>query len=126
MKATPCVIPDVMLLEPKVFGDDRGFFFESFNQARFEAAIGRSVTFVQDNHERGICRDEIVTAIMKGEVIETYPTDRPYPSCLILYAGADPVHVVAAADPAARSRHGGGLVHRTKQSLLKDIELMLF
>lgn len=50
MKATACVIPDVVLLEPKVFGDDRGFFFESFNQARFEATIGRSVTFVQDNH----------------------------------------------------------------------------
>ena len=50
MKPTPCAIPGVMLLEPKVFGDDRGFFFESFNHARFEAAIGRSVTFVQDNH----------------------------------------------------------------------------
>jgi dTDP-4-dehydrorhamnose 3,5-epimerase len=45
-------IPDVILFEPKVFGDDRGFFFESFNQRRFEAAIGRSVTFVQDNHSR--------------------------------------------------------------------------
>ena len=40
--------------------------------------------------EHGICRDEIVTVIMKGEVIETYPTDRPYPSCLILYAGRIP------------------------------------
>ena len=52
MKATPLAIPDVILLEPKVFGDDRGFFFESFNQAKFEAAIGRHVTFVQDNHSR--------------------------------------------------------------------------
>jgi dTDP-4-dehydrorhamnose 3,5-epimerase len=50
MKSMQCAIPGVILLEPKVFGDDRGFFFESFNQARFEAAIGRSVTFVQDNH----------------------------------------------------------------------------
>jgi dTDP-4-dehydrorhamnose 3,5-epimerase len=41
-----------ILLEPKVFGDDRGFFLESFNQAKFEAAIGRHVTFVQDNHSR--------------------------------------------------------------------------
>jgi dTDP-4-dehydrorhamnose 3,5-epimerase len=40
MKATPLAIPDVILLEPKVFGDDRGFFFESFSQAKFEAAIG--------------------------------------------------------------------------------------
>ena len=52
MKATPLAIPDVILLEPKVFGDDRGFFFESFNQAKFEAAIGRPISFVQDNHSR--------------------------------------------------------------------------
>lgn len=52
MKATPLVIPDVFLIEPKVFGDDRGFFFESFNQATFEAAVGRPVNFVQDNHSR--------------------------------------------------------------------------
>jgi len=50
MKATPLAIPDVILFEPKVFGDDRGFFFESFNQAKFEAVIGRQVIFVQDNH----------------------------------------------------------------------------
>jgi dTDP-4-dehydrorhamnose 3,5-epimerase len=50
MQPRSCAIPGVMLLEPKVFSDDRGFFFESFNHARFEAAIGRSVTFVQDNH----------------------------------------------------------------------------
>ena len=52
MKATPLAIPDVILLEPKIFGDDRGFFFESFNQAQFETAIGRKVEFVQDNHSR--------------------------------------------------------------------------
>jgi dTDP-4-dehydrorhamnose 3,5-epimerase len=52
MKATPLAIPDVVLIEPQVFGDERGFFFESFNQARFEAAIGRPVRFVQDNHSR--------------------------------------------------------------------------
>jgi dTDP-4-dehydrorhamnose 3,5-epimerase len=52
MNATRLSIPDVVVLEPKVFGDDRGFFFESFNQARFEEAIGRSVNFVQDNHSR--------------------------------------------------------------------------
>ena len=52
MKATPLAIPDVILIEPKVFGDDRGFFFESFNQAQFETAIGRKVNFVQDNHSR--------------------------------------------------------------------------
>ena len=52
MKATPLAIPEVFLIEPAVFGDDRGFFFESFNQARFEAAIGRPANFVQDNHSR--------------------------------------------------------------------------
>lgn len=50
MKATPLAIPDVVLIEPKVFGDERGFFFETFNQARFEQAIGKPVQFVQDNH----------------------------------------------------------------------------
>lgn len=52
MNAKPLAIPDVILFEPTVFGDARGFFFESFNQAQFEAASGRSVTFVQDNHSR--------------------------------------------------------------------------
>ncbi|WP_426341194.1 dTDP-4-dehydrorhamnose 3,5-epimerase [Pseudoduganella sp. S-14] len=52
MKATRLNIPDVLLIEPKVFGDDRGFFYESFNQARFEEEINRSVKFVQDNHSR--------------------------------------------------------------------------
>lgn len=45
-------IPDVLILEPKVFGDARGFFFESFNQAQFDTAIGQPVQFVQDNHSR--------------------------------------------------------------------------
>ncbi len=52
MNVTRLAIPDVLLLEPKAFGDDRGFFFESFNQKRFEEAIGRTVNFVQDNHSR--------------------------------------------------------------------------
>lgn len=52
MKATPLIIPDVLLIEPAVFGDDRGFFFESFNQRAFEAVIGRKVEFVQDNHSK--------------------------------------------------------------------------
>jgi len=52
MKAIPTAISEVFILEPKVFGDERGFFFESFNQAKFEAAIGRQVNFVQDNHSR--------------------------------------------------------------------------
>ncbi|MDP2406952.1 MAG: dTDP-4-dehydrorhamnose 3,5-epimerase [Hydrogenophaga sp.] len=52
MKATPLAVPEVILFEPKVFGDDRGFFYESFNQARFEQAVGYKVDFVQDNHSK--------------------------------------------------------------------------
>ena len=50
MQVTPTPIPGVLVLEPKVWEDARGCFFESFNQAAFEAAIGESVRFVQDNH----------------------------------------------------------------------------
>ena len=52
MKATPTAIPEVVVIEPKVFGDARGFFYESFNQAAFDLAIGGHVDFVQDNHSR--------------------------------------------------------------------------
>jgi dTDP-4-dehydrorhamnose 3,5-epimerase len=52
MKVHRLSIPEVVVLEPQVFGDDRGFFFESFNHKRFEDAIGQSVSFVQDNHSR--------------------------------------------------------------------------
>jgi dTDP-4-dehydrorhamnose 3,5-epimerase len=54
MKLTPLGIPDVLLIEPKVFGDDRGFFFESFNQAAFEKALNKKINFVQDNHSRSV------------------------------------------------------------------------
>ena len=54
MKATSLAIPDVFLIEPQVFGDDRGFVFESFNHAAFEKAIGRRVSFVQDNHSKSV------------------------------------------------------------------------
>ncbi|MDY0962487.1 dTDP-4-dehydrorhamnose 3,5-epimerase [Massilia sp. CFBP9026] len=52
MQITRLAIPDVLRIEPRVFGDERGFFYESFHQARFEEAVGRSVTFVQDNHSK--------------------------------------------------------------------------
>ena len=54
MKATPTAIPDVLVIEPKVFGDARGFFFESFNQKAFDEAVGHHVDFVQDNHSRSV------------------------------------------------------------------------
>lgn len=52
MKITPTAIPDVLVVEPRVFGDERGFFFESFNQKIFNAALGQEVHFVQDNHSK--------------------------------------------------------------------------
>lgn len=54
MKITPTEIPDVLLIEPKVFGDERGFFMESYNQRLFDDAVGRPVAFVQDNHSRSV------------------------------------------------------------------------
>ena len=59
MKVTPSALPEVLILEPNVFGDERGFFMESFNQRAFDAAVGRHVEFVQDNHScsaRGVLR----------------------------------------------------------------------
>ena len=52
MNAIPTTIPEVLILEPKVFGDDRGFFFESFNARAFEQATGLKREFVQDNHSK--------------------------------------------------------------------------
>lgn len=52
MQVTPTALPEVLVLEPKVFGDARGFFTESYNQQAFDAAVGHHVAFVQDNHSR--------------------------------------------------------------------------
>lgn len=59
MKATRCALPEVIVLEPKVFGDARGFFLESYNEKVFREAIGSEARFVQDNHSqsgRGVLR----------------------------------------------------------------------
>ena len=52
IKIKPLFIPDVVLIEPQVFNDERGFFFESFNQKEFNEVIRQKITFVQDNHSR--------------------------------------------------------------------------
>jgi len=52
MKAIQTAIPDLLIIEPRVFGDERGFFFESFNRRRFAELTGRDADFVQDNHSR--------------------------------------------------------------------------
>lgn len=54
MQAIPTAIPDVLILEPKVFGDARGFFYESFNAKAFKEATGQDVQFVQDNHSKSV------------------------------------------------------------------------
>jgi len=59
MNIIKTAIPDVLIFKPKVFGDERGFFFESFNQKIFDEAVGRKVEFVQDNHsqsQKGVLR----------------------------------------------------------------------
>ena len=56
MKVAATAIPDVLLLEPTIHEDERGFFFESFNQKRFEDATGLNIRFVQDNHSRSVKR----------------------------------------------------------------------
>jgi dTDP-4-dehydrorhamnose 3,5-epimerase len=59
MRITDTAIADVKLIEPKVFGDSRGFFFESYNERAFAAATGRQINWVQDNHSksaRGVLR----------------------------------------------------------------------
>lgn len=54
MKVIPTDIPEVLLLEPRVFGDERGFFYESYNKRIFRDVTGLDVSFVQDNHSRSV------------------------------------------------------------------------
>lgn len=54
MKVSDLAIPDVLVIEPQVFSDDRGFFFESFNREKLERIIRRKIEFVQDNHSRSV------------------------------------------------------------------------
>ena len=93
-------IPDVLIFEPKVFGDERGFFFESFNQKVFEEAVGRKVNFVQDNHSRsvkGVLRglhfqikpysQEKLVRCVKGEVYDVAVDIRPESSTYCKWVG---------------------------------------
>ncbi|MFB4338900.1 dTDP-4-dehydrorhamnose 3,5-epimerase [Pantoea sp. CS_6] len=52
MKVIETEIPEVLIFEPQVFGDERGFFMESFNQKKFDEAVGKKIEFVQDNHSK--------------------------------------------------------------------------
>ncbi|MBF0627358.1 MAG: dTDP-4-dehydrorhamnose 3,5-epimerase [Magnetococcales bacterium] len=55
MRVTPTELPEVLILEPKIYHDSRGFFFESFNQQQFIQAVGQDLSFVQDNQSRSTC-----------------------------------------------------------------------
>lgn len=89
MKATPTAIADVLLMEPRVFGDARGFFYESFNARDFAAATGLDVNFVQDNHSksaRGVLRglhyqvqkpQGKLVRVVSGEVFDVVVDIRP-------------------------------------------------
>lgn len=54
MRVIPTSIPELLVIEPKVFGDDRGFFYESFNRKKFSELVGQETDFVQDNHSRSV------------------------------------------------------------------------
>lgn len=100
MNVVSMAIPDVLLIEPKVFGDDRGFFFESFNEQRFAAAVGKTVEFVQDNHSRsarGVLRglhyqiqqpQGKLVRVVSGEVFDVAVDIRKNSSTFGLWVGA--------------------------------------
>ena len=93
-------IPDVLLIEPKVFGDDRGFFFESFNEKQFATAIGKTVSFAQDNHSkstRGVLRglhyqiqqpQGKLVRVVSGEVFDVAVDIRRHSPTFGLWVGA--------------------------------------
>ena len=101
MQVTPLAIADVLLIEPKVFGDARGFFFESFNQRAFNEVTGLDVQFVQDNHSRSVrhvlrglhyqlppyAQGKLVRAVV-GEVFDVAVDLRPDSPTLGRWAGA--------------------------------------
>lgn len=100
MEARPLRIPEVLLLEPRVFGDERGFFFESYNQREFAALLGETVAFVQDNHSRsskGVLRglhyqiqhpQGKLVRVVQGEVFDVAVDIRPSSPTFGQWAGA--------------------------------------
>ncbi|MFM9057875.1 MAG: dTDP-4-dehydrorhamnose 3,5-epimerase [Planctomycetaceae bacterium] len=79
MNVIPTAIDGVLILAPKVFGDSRGFFFESYNQQAFDQAVGGPVTFVQDNHSRS------ARGVLRGL---HYQVERPQGKLVRVVAGA--------------------------------------
>lgn len=84
---------------------DESFDIEVLREAAAHGRIHWHQHALERFLERGISLAEVADAIARGEVIEVYAGARPHPSCLILHVGTEPVHVVAAADAAARICH---------------------
>ena len=102
MKVVPTEIPDVLIIEPKIFGDERGFFYESYNHTKFTEATGLDLEFVQDNHSRS-ARNVLrglhyqiqqtqgkLVRVVKGEVLDvavdirkSSPTFGKWVSCIL-------------------------------------------
>ena len=106
MKITSCAISDVLLLEPRILGDDRGFFFESFNQRAFHRDTGLNLHFVQDSHSRS-ARDVLrglhyqsvqpqgkLVRVTAGEVFDVTVDIRPNSPTFGKWAG----HILSAAN----------------------------
>ena len=118
MKATRLSIPEVVLIEPKVFGDARGFFFESFNQKAFNEATGTNHAFVQDNHSRsarGVLRglhyqirqpQGKLVRVVVGEVFDVAVDLRPDSPTYRRWAGAE-----LSADNGRALLIGKGMAH---------------
>ncbi|MDQ6629692.1 MAG: dTDP-4-dehydrorhamnose 3,5-epimerase family protein, partial [Pseudomonadota bacterium] len=92
MKATATALPGVLIIEPKVFGDARGFFFESFNQKAFDAVVGAPTAFVQDNHSRS------ARGVLRGLHLQSAPHAQ---GKLIRVTSGRVFDVVADVEPAS-------------------------
>ena len=92
MKVTTTALPGVLILEPKVFGDARGFFLESFNQKAFDEAVGEAVRFVQDNHSRS------ARGVLRGLHLQTAPHAQ---GKLVRVTSGSVFDVVADVDPGS-------------------------
>lgn len=101
MRVTPLSLPEVLILEPQVHGDSRGFLFESYRKARFADAVGREIEFVQDNHSRsgrGVLRGLHYQApphtqgklvrVISGEIFDVAVDIRPQSPSFGRWAGA--------------------------------------
>ena len=110
MNVVKTQIPEVLIFEPKVFGDARGFFFESFNAKVFQEATGLDVQFVQDNHSksaqgvlRGLHYPVSYTHLLRAAGV--------YAATRLQHRGRQCLHAQKRVQNHARSRTGLSLIH---------------